>query len=245
MVVDYRRLNEIAIADEFHLPKQEDILQALVGCQWLSMLDALARFTQLEIDPKKREKLAFQTHHRLWQFIQMPFRYKNGPSIFQRVMQNVLAPFLWIFALVYIDNIVIFSKSFDDHLNHLDQVFKMVAETGITLATTKCHFIYQSLLLLGQKVSHLGLSTHMEKVSAILNLDVPKNTHDLQIFLRMMVYFSSYILFYAWIAAPLFNLLRKDTRWEWTDLHTKAFELCKQVFTNTPVQGYAMPGSPY
>ena len=109
----------------------------------------------------------------------MPFGYKNGPSIFQRVMQNVLAPFLWIFALVYIDDIVIFSKSFDDHLSHLDQVFKAVAETGITLATTKCHFAYQSLLLLGQKVSRLGLSTHMEKVSAILNLDVPRNTHDL------------------------------------------------------------------
>ena len=108
MVVDYRKLNEIAILNEFPLPKREDILQALVRCQWLSTLDALARFTQLEVDPKEREKLAFRTHCGLWQFIWMPFGYKNGPSIFQRVMQNVLAPFLWIFVLVYIDNIVIF-----------------------------------------------------------------------------------------------------------------------------------------
>jgi len=99
-------------------------------------------------------------------------------------MQDVLAPFLWIFALVYIDDIVIFSQSFEDHLSHLDQVFKAVAETRITLATTKCHFAYQSLLLLREKVSHLGLSTHMEKVSAILNLDIPKNIHNLQIFLQ-------------------------------------------------------------
>src|SRR5258705_6602531 len=175
----------------------------------------------------------------------MPFGYKNGPSIFQRIMQNVLAPFLWIFALVYIDDIVIFSRTFDDHLNHLDQVFKAVAEIGITLATTKCHFAYQSLLLLGQKVSRLGLSTHMEKVSAILNLDILRNVHDLQIFLGMMVYFSSYIAFYAWIAAPLFGLLRKETKWKWTDLHSEAFELCKQVLTNAPVRGYAVPGSPY
>jgi len=107
----------------------------------------------------------------------MPFGYKNGPSIFQRVMQNVPAPFLWIFALVYIYDIIIFSWSFKDHLGHLDQVFKAVVETGITLTTTQCHFAYQSLLLLGQKVS------------AILNLDEPKNIHDLQIFLGMMVYF--------------------------------------------------------
>ena len=96
MVVDYRKLNEVVISDEFPLPKQEDILPALVRCQWLSMLDVLAGFTQLEVDPKEREKLAFRTHRGLWQFIQMPFGYKNGPSIFQRVMQNVLAPFLWI-----------------------------------------------------------------------------------------------------------------------------------------------------
>lgn len=77
-------------------------------------------FTQLEVDPKEREKLDFWTYHGLWQFIQMPFRYKNGPSIFQQVMQNVLAPFLWIFVLVYIDDIVIFSKYFNNHLDHLD-----------------------------------------------------------------------------------------------------------------------------
>src|ERR1700683_3612448 len=245
MVVDYWKLNKVAISDEFPLPKQEDILQALVRSQWLSTLDALARFTQLEVDPKEREKLAFRTHRGLWQFVRMPFGYKNGPSIFQRIMQNVLAPFLWIFALVYIDDIVIFSKSFDEHLDHLDQVFKAVAETGITLATTKCHFAYQSLLLLRQKVSRLGLSIHMEKVSAILNLDEPKNIHDLQIFLGMMVYFSSYVPFYAWIAAPLFSLLKKEARWEWTNLHPEAFELCKQVLTNAPVRGYAVPGSPY
>src|SRR6202453_4088320 len=245
MVVNYRKLNEMAISDEFLLPKQEDILQALEGNQWLMTLDALAGFTQLEIGPKEQEKLAFRTHQGLWQFVRMPFGYKNGPSIFQCIMQNVLAPFLWIFVLVYINDIVIFSKSFDEHLDHLDQVFKAVAETGITLATTKCHFAYQSLLLLGQKVSRLGLSTHMEKVSAILNLDEPKNIHDLQIFLGMMVYFSSYVPFYAWIAAPLFSLLKKEARWDWTNLHTEAFELCKQVLTNAPVRGYAVPGSPY
>ena len=86
----------------------------------MSKLDVLAGFTQLEVDSKEREKFAFRTHRSLWQFIRMAFRYENGPSIFQRVMQNVLAPFLWIFALAYIDDIVIFSKTFDNHLDHLD-----------------------------------------------------------------------------------------------------------------------------
>jgi hypothetical protein len=82
----------------------------------------------------------------------MPFGYKIGPSIFQRVMQNILAPFLWIFALVYIDDIMIFSLTFEDHVNNLDQVFQVIQKSGVTLAITKCHFGYQSVLLLGQKV---------------------------------------------------------------------------------------------
>jgi hypothetical protein len=118
---------------------------------------------------------------------------------------------------------VIFSLTFEDHLDHLDQVFKAIENSGVTLTTSKCHFGYQSLLLLGKKVSSLGLSTHKEKVDAILQLDTPKNPHDLQIFLGMMVYFSSYIPFYAWIATPLFDLLKKGKQWEWNNLHTEAF----------------------
>ena len=147
--------------------------------------------------------------------------------------------------MVYIDDIVIFSLTFEDHISHLDQVFKAIEKSRVTLAVTKCHFRYQSLLLLGQKVSRLGLSTHKEKVDAILQLDEPKNCHNLQVFLGMMVYFSVYIPFYAWIAGPLFGLLKKSAEWDWTEVHSEAFELCKQVLVNAPVHGYAKPGSPY
>lgn len=245
MVIDLRRLNQSVINDEFPIPRQEDILQALTGSQWLTTLDALAGFTQLTMTDSAAEKLAFRTHRGLWQFRCMPFGYRNGPSLFQRIMQNVLAPFLWIFALVYIDDIVVFSLTFEDHLKHLDQVFAAIANTNITLSPTKCHFAYQSLLLLGQKVSRLGLSTHKEKVDTILALETPRNTGELHTFLGMMVYFLAYIPFYSWIAHPLFQLLKKDTPWEWSDLHQEAFELSKQVLTNAPVRGYAMEGLPY
>ena len=94
-------------------------------------------------------------------------------------------------------------------------------------------------------MSQLGLSTHKEKVDTILLLDKLKDGHNLQVFLGMMVYFSVYIPFYAWIAGPLFNLLKGTVKWEWTEVHSKAFKLCKQVLVNAPVHGYAKPGSPY
>lgn len=112
-------------------------------------------------------------------------------------MQNILALFLWTFTLVYIDDILIFSLTFKVHINHLDQVFQAIWKSEVTLAITKCHFRYQSVLLLGQEVSELGLSTHKEKVNTILQLEELKNVHDLQVFLEMMVYFSSYVPFYA------------------------------------------------
>src|ERR1700730_19352666 len=98
-------------------------------------------------------------------------------------MTDILAPFLWIFALVYIDDIVVFSKSFEEHCKHLDQVFKAITDSGLTLSPNKCHIAYKSLLLLGQKVSHLGLSTHEENVYTILQLDPTKNVPTLQTFL--------------------------------------------------------------
>jgi len=130
-------------------------------------------------------------------------------------------------------------------LIHLDKVFVEISQANITLSLSKCHFVFQSLLLLGQKVSWLGLSTHKEKVSVITQLDVPQNISELQTFLGMMVYFSSYIPFYTWIAHPFFQLLKKGSKWEWSSVHQEAFELCKEVLTNAPIRGYAMPKLPY
>lgn len=106
IVINYQKLNENVIPDEFPLPRQDDILKSLIGCQWLTTLDALAGFTQLEILEKDREKTAFRMHRGLFQFIRMPFGFRNGLAVFQRVIQNVLAPYLWIFSLVYIDDII-------------------------------------------------------------------------------------------------------------------------------------------
>jgi len=146
MVIDFRGLNSQVIPNEFPLPRQEDILQSLTGSQWLSMLDALAGFTQLKISVEDKEKTAFRTHHGLFQFLRMPFGFQNGLAVFQRVMQNVLSPFLWIFTLVYIDDIVIFSKTFEEHLSHINKVLRAILKSGITSSPQKCHFGYAARL---------------------------------------------------------------------------------------------------
>ncbi len=151
--IDYHRLNAITIPDEFPIPRQSDILAALSGVQVLSSLDALAGFTQLDMHPDDVEKTVFQSHRGLFQFKRMPFGLCNGPSILQWVMQGILSLYLWIFALIYIDDIMVYSCTFEEHIQHLDKVLSAIEDSGITLSPAKCHFFYSSILLLGHKVS--------------------------------------------------------------------------------------------
>ena len=243
--IDYRKLNAATIPDEFPIPRQSDILASLSGAQVLSSLDALSGFTQLELADEDIEKTAFRTHRGLFQFKRLPFGLRNGPSIFQRVMQGILAPYLWIFCLVYIDDIVIYSKSYEEHLVHLDKVLEAIEQAGITLSPKKCHLFYGSILLLGHKVSRLGLSTHAEKVSAIMDLERPKKLSQLQAFLGMVVYFSAFIPYYASICAPLFQLLRKGCKWSWGVEQEHAFQSAKTALESSPVLGHPMEGLPY
>jgi hypothetical protein len=120
--IDYRKLNAVTVSDEFPIPQQANIMAALSGSQVLLLLDALSGFLQMQVHPDDVKKTAFHTHMGLFNFKQMPFRLRNGPVIFQRIMQEILSPFLWLFCLVYIDNIVVYSKSHEEHLGHLNEV---------------------------------------------------------------------------------------------------------------------------
>lgn len=231
--------------DEFPIPCQSEILASLLRAQVLSSLDVLSGFTQLEMAEEDVEKTAFQTHKGLFQFRRLPFGLRNGPLIFQHVMQSILVPYLWIFCLVYIDDIVVYSKSFEDHIVHLDKVLGAIECSGITLSPTKCHMFYDSILLLGHKVSHLGLSMHLEKVRTIAELHRPGKLSELQTFLGMIVYFSAFIPFYADICSPLFGLLKKGRKWEWQEEHECAFSEAKEALQKAPVLGHPIEGLPY
>ena len=148
--IDYRKVNAVSQADKYPLPKQTNILQALMGSQWLTTFDALSGFQQVEIKEEHQPISAFCCHQGLLQFKRLPFGLQNGPQVFQRIMNKVLSTMLWLFVLVYIDDIVVYSKTIEDHLVHLDKVLKVIIKANITLSPPKCHIGYQSLILLGQ-----------------------------------------------------------------------------------------------
>ena len=174
----------------------------------------------------------------LLEFTWLPFGLRNGPAVFQRAMNQVLAKFLWLFVLVYIDDIVVYSRTFDQHTQHLDSVLGAIANANITLSPPKCHIGYQSLILLGQQVSRLGISTHHKKIDAVDAMKPPTKVKELQMFLGFVNYFANYIPFYTWITKPLYRLLSKDAMWTWDPIHQEAYELCKVALKSAPILGH-------
>ena len=161
-------------------------------------------------------------------------------------MQEILSPYLWIFTLVYIDDIVVYSHSFEEHLKHVDSVLSIIAKSGLTLSPLKCHIGYHSIIMLGNKVSRLGLSTHQEKLKAVWELKAPKDQKKLETFLGLAVYFSAYIPYFSWMVNPLFKSMRsKDLPHKWTDEHQRCFELIKFALVSVLVRGHPETSQTY
>jgi hypothetical protein len=151
-----------------------------------------------------------------------------------------------VFTLVYIDDIVVYSRTFKEHLKHVDLVLKAIATSGLTLSLPKCHLGYRSIVVLGHKVSGLWLSTHNEKLKAIWELEAPKDRKKLETFVGLAVYFAVYIPYFSWLASPLFRCLRqKELPFIWAEEQQKAFELIKLALVSAPVRGHPEAGQTY
>jgi hypothetical protein len=187
--IDYRKINEVTKADQYPIPRIDDILSQFAGKAYFTTFDANKGFHQITIDAQDREKTAFRTHKGLHQYKRMPFGLKSGPAVFQRLMDRILGRYKWQIALVYIDDIIVYSKTFEKHLEDIETVLSLVAKSGITLSMKKCHIAYQKLEALGHTISNLGIGTAEGTIKAVKEFPRPNNIKELQRFLGLCVVF--------------------------------------------------------
>jgi len=164
LCIDYQKLNRVTKKDSYPLPRIDDMLETLSNAQWFSSLDLASGFWQVELDPKDREKTTFITRFGTYEFTVMPFGLCNAPAMFQHLMDTVLRDILWQYIVMYIDDINIGSKTFDEHLAHLEQVFMHLEKAGLKLSPEKCFFFKNEIPFLGHIISQNGIQTNLEKL---------------------------------------------------------------------------------
>ena len=243
--IDYRSLNKITVPISHPLPRLEDVFDCIgnVSATIFSTLDLNSAYFQIELDPETKHKSAFITHEGVFEFNRMPFGLRNAPMSFQMLMSQVLRGLNWKFVLCYIDDLLVFSKSFEEHLDHLNQVFSRLREANLTLKPEKCQFGVQTVKYLGHILSKEGVSVDTEKTDKVKKFPVPKSQKELKSFLGLCNYYRRFVKGFAKIASPLNALLKGDKKGkfkpgEWTDNCQKAFQNLKQSLISPPILGF-------
>jgi hypothetical protein len=232
--VDYMKLNDMTVKNRFPMPLVEEILDELAGTQFFTSLDLTSGYHHIRMGETDEFKTAFKTHQGHYQFRVMPFGLTNAPATFQCAMNSVLAPFLRKFVLVFIDDILIYSASWADHLKHLRMVFEKLREHQFYLKRSKCAFGKTELLYLGHIISQDGVSTDPSKMDAMKKWPTPTSVTELRGFLGLTGYYRRFVKHYGIIAKPLTNLL-KHKAFHWSPEADAAFQQLKQAMCDTPV----------
>lgn len=207
MCVDYRGLNLKTVRDAFPLPRIDEALDSLHGSKWFSTMDLASGFNQIAMEDKDRPKTAFTTPFGLFEYLRMPFGVVNGPATFMRLMQCCFGDLMHLTMLVYIDDIIVYSKNICQMLERLREVFNRLRKFGLKLKGSKCHFFQESVKYLGHIVSKEGVSTDPSKISAVKDWPVPTDVKKLRSFLGFAGYYRKYVPHFSELAGPLHQLV--------------------------------------
>ena len=210
--IDYRKLNSITERDMYPLPRMDDCLDSLGDACVFSTLDANAGYWQIRVSKEDREKTSFICHAGTYQFIRMPFGLVNAPATFQRAMDVILSSVKWKFCLVYLDDIIIYSPSHQQHLKDLDLVLGLLSRAGATLKLKKCHFFKERVKYLGHVILPGKLQIDQSKTVSVRNAIFPRTRTELRSFLGLCNVYRRFIPQFAKIASPLTKMLRGDLR---------------------------------
>lgn len=234
--VDYRKVNQHSLKDAYPLPQINAILEKLRDAHYISTLDLRDGYWQVPLQKESRPTTAFTVPGRgLYQFKVMPFGLHSAPACFQRLLDTIIGPEFEPRAFAYLDDLVLVSRSFKEHLKLLEEVFSKLREAGLRLNPAKCYFCKKELKYLGHIVNQQGIQTDPEKLSAINQFPTPKTVRQVRSFLGLASWYRRFVPRFAVMSAPLTQLLRKNQRWNWTEKQEHAFQSLKDVLTSSPV----------
>ncbi|GFU92836.1 retrovirus-related Pol polyprotein from transposon 297 [Trichonephila clavipes] len=235
--VDYRKLNAITKYPRYPLPLIDDLITNIPHTAIMFALDLQSGYFQMAVNPSDIVKTAFVTKNGTYAFRRMPFALSGAAPNFQKAIDIILKPVIGKFVNVYMDDVIISSPSFTQHVKHLEEVFRLLHEAWLTLNKDKCKFGCEELKYLCLIINKKGIKTDETKVQAIVEMKPPRNSKEVSKFLGMSQWYAKFIKNYADICQPLYNLKRKLKRfiYIWSIEAQKAFNAVKVAITKAPV----------
>ena len=210
MCTDCQAINKITVKYKYPIPRLDDMLDELHGSCVFSKIDLKSGYYQIRMKEGDEWKTTFKTKYGLYEWLVMPFGLTNAPSTFMRLMNHVLRAFIGKFVVVYFDDILIYSKTLEEHVDHLHVVFNVLRENKLYANLKKCSFCLEFVVFLGFVISSKGISVDEEKVKAIREWPIPKNANEVRSFHGLASFYRRFVKNFSSLAAPLNELVKKN-----------------------------------
>lgn len=238
LVVDYRKLNEITEVTNFPIPLIDDILDGLNGCSYFTTIDIKGAFHQILMEESSRDYTAFTANNFQYRWLRMPFGLSSAPLTWQRAINTILNQFIGRGVYVYLDDVIIHTKTEETHNEILWKIFELFKTHNLQLKISKCVFFAKQFDYLGHVITKDGIKANPKKLEAIKNFPIPKNVKKIQSFLGLCSYFRRYVRNFAQIAKPLSMLLKNEQPFIWSPLQQKSFDDLKQALIDQVVLSF-------
>ncbi|KAL2019738.1 hypothetical protein VTK56DRAFT_9182 [Thermocarpiscus australiensis] len=245
MCVDYRQLNDQTVKNRYPLPLISRLQDQLAGARYFTRLDLPTAYAHIRIKEGDEWKTAFRTPYGHYEYLVMPFGLTNAPATFQAVVDHAIRPFLDKFAVCYLDDILIFSRTLEEHKQHVKQVLDALYEQKLSVNKDKSEFHVIKTVFLGFEISPGQIRMELPKIEAIRNWPRPTNTTEVRGFIGFANFYRMFIKNFGDMARPLHKLMKKDTEFRWVEEHKQAFQRIREAIVADPVLMLPNPRQPF
>ncbi|GJS21588.1 putative reverse transcriptase domain-containing protein [Tanacetum coccineum] len=235
MCIDYRELNKLTVKNRYPLPRIDDLFDQLQGSSIYSKIDLRSGYHQLRVREEDIPKTAFRTRYGHYEFQVMPFGLTNAPAVFMDLMNRVCKPYLDKFVIVFIDDILIYSKNKQEHAEHLKLILELLKKEQLYAKFSKCEFWIPKVQFLGHVIDSQGIHVDPAKIESVKDWESPKSATEIRQFLGLAGYYRRFIEGFSKIAKPMTKLTQKKIKFEWSDKAEAAFQLIKQKLCSAPI----------